>query len=227
MILIFDLDDTLYRELEFVEGGFRSVATFLEDELGLDAARTFGRLNKLLSEHGRGKTFDTFLLEEGIFSKRTLAKCIASYRYGPRTLSLSRADKRLLGELKEKTKMYVVTDGNKNVQKQKADLLGLGEYFERVLTTHSFGLDKAKPSIHCFLKIAEWEKVPVSELLYVGDNPHKDFIGLKSAGGKTVRLLRGPYQSVVAKKGYEADYTISSLHQVPKIIAGLTKGKTS
>jgi putative hydrolase of the HAD superfamily len=224
MILIFDLDDTLYRELDFVEGGFRNVAGLLEEELGLSSERTYRRLVKLLNDNGRGRVFDMFLLEQGIYSKERLMECVSRYRYGPRSLSLSDTNKKLLRELKTKFTMYVVTDGNKSVQKFKADLLGLHLYFERVLPTHSFGKNRAKPSIYCFQKIAEWERVPMSELIYIGDNPEKDFVGLKSAGGKTVRLLEGPYQNMSAKPGHEADYTIASLPLVRKILEGLTMG---
>jgi len=226
MILIFDLDDTLYRELDFVEEGFRNVAALLEGELGLNSDGTYRRLVNLLNEHGRGRVFDMFLLEEGIYSKKRLSKCLATYRYSRRSLSLSNVNKKLLLELKKKFTMYVVTDGNKNVQKFKADLLGLDAYFERVLTTHSFGTGRAKPSIYCFLRIAEWERVPLSELIYIGDNPEKDFVGLKSAGGKTVRLLEGPYQKMSAEPGHEADYRITSLPLVRKILDELTLGDT-
>ena len=226
MILIFDLDDTLYRELDFVEGGFKNVAALLEEELGLNAEKTFKRLVKLLNDNGRGGIFDMFLLEQGIYSKKRLSKCLSRYRYGLRPLRLTDTNKKFLRELKKKFTMYVVTDGNKNVQKFKAKLLGLDIYFERVLPTHSFGKERAKPSIYCFLKIAEWERVPLSELIYIGDNPEKDFVGLKAAGGKTVRLLEGPYKKMSAKPGYEADYKIKSLPLVQKLLDELTIGRT-
>ena len=40
MILIFDLDDTLYPEIDFVKSGMRAVADFMQEKHGFDSKQT-------------------------------------------------------------------------------------------------------------------------------------------------------------------------------------------
>ena len=58
MIIVFDLDDTLYVELEYVKSGFQAVSSFLEQRFGLASEETFGAMMDILESHGRGAVFD-------------------------------------------------------------------------------------------------------------------------------------------------------------------------
>jgi putative hydrolase of the HAD superfamily len=50
--------------------------------------------------------------------------------------------------------------------------------------------------------------------VYFGDNPHKDFIGIKPLGFKTVRVLKGPYRGVEKEEEYEAGRRVRTLDEV-------------
>ena len=58
MILIFDLDDTLYKEREFVKSGFKAVSRYLHFKFNLNEKKIFLQLLKILKKNGRGKIFD-------------------------------------------------------------------------------------------------------------------------------------------------------------------------
>jgi putative hydrolase of the HAD superfamily len=60
-IVVFDLDDTLYPEIEYVRSGFRAVAFELEARFDVHAEEAFALLWRALQVHGRGKTFDRVL----------------------------------------------------------------------------------------------------------------------------------------------------------------------
>ena len=51
-------------------------------------------------------------------------------------------------------------------------------------------------------------------MVYVGDNPAKDFINLNKLGMPTVRVLTGVHASAAAQPGFDAKYTISKLTEL-------------
>ena len=61
MIFIFDLDETLYTEKNFVLSGFKVVAKYLNVKHNLNYQRTFKDLKTIMKIHGRGKIFDIFM----------------------------------------------------------------------------------------------------------------------------------------------------------------------
>ncbi|MDB2331073.1 HAD hydrolase-like protein, partial [Alteromonas sp.] len=107
--------------------------------------------------------------------------------------------------------LYVVTDGNKVVQGNKVAALNITQLFKRVFVTHRFGIKHAKPSTYCFDKIRQAEKCNWQDMVYVGDNPAKDFVNLNKLGVLTVRVLTGEHSKVKAKPGYDAQHTITTL----------------
>ena len=58
MVLIFDLDDTLYNEMSYVKSGFNAVAFHLSYLFKIRQESIFNKLLKVLKENGRGKVFN-------------------------------------------------------------------------------------------------------------------------------------------------------------------------
>ncbi len=54
-LVIFDLDDTLYNERDFVYSGFMEVATYLSNKYGIDKNILFDDMVNILNSRGRGK----------------------------------------------------------------------------------------------------------------------------------------------------------------------------
>ena len=48
-------------------------------------------------------------------------------------------------------------------------------------------------------------------MIYVGDNPKKDFVNLNKKGSITIRILRGNFKNLKANKNYNAKYFIKNL----------------
>ena len=86
--------------------------------------------------------------------------------------------------------------------------------FAKVYITHRYGVRYAKPSIHCFDLIRARERCDWADLVYVGDNPSKDFVNLTPLGVRTVRVLTGEYRHVVARPKYDATHQIENLEQL-------------
>ncbi|GID07534.1 HAD family hydrolase [Pseudomonas sp. 008] len=219
MILIFDLDDTLYDESSFVTSGLGAVARHGEDAFGWDAERSLQFMLEVLEREGRGRVFDRWLELYGQLSKARVTECVKTYRHHRPSLELFPAARVLLGQLHGRVPLYLVTDGHKIVQKNKVDALGLFSVFHRVLITHRFGIHHAKPSIHCFEIIRQAEGCSWADMVYVGDNPAKDFVNLNLLGALTVRVQTGGHRNVIALPGYDAQVSIPDLDALPEILA--------
>jgi len=212
MILIFDLDDTLYPEIEYVRSGFLAVANELNYLFKWPVTESFNFMLKTLDEKGRGKVFNELLHYHGKFSKKNVKHCINKYRHHKPNIFLSEDVKSVIKYFPGNK--YVVTDGHKITQGNKVEALGISSFFKHVYITHRYGINNSKPSVHCFDLIKKREKCEWSELCYIGDNPNKDFVNLKPLGVNTIRIKTRIYDSVEIPDHLEADIVISFLNEI-------------
>lgn len=217
MILIFDLDETLYSEESFIQSGFNDVAKFLSNKFSFDYKIIYVELINILSEHGRGEVFDIFLKRKNIFSKKLLNQCVSKYRLHDPKIKLYPEALKFLK--KSDFPLYLVTDGNKVVQTRKIDALNIRKYFKKIFITHNYGVNFAKPSLHCFELIKNLESCEWSKLMYIGDNPAKDFINLNKVGANTVRLLLGANKEQVPAPDFDAKIKLASWASLSRYLA--------
>jgi putative hydrolase of the HAD superfamily len=222
MIVVFDLDDTLYPEITYVKSAFKAVSAYLAKNYALNKDIVFEQMISILETNGRGDVFDCTLQAYNIYSKKLVNQCLGVYRTTFPEIFLPQSSTKCLIQLKNYTK-YLVTDGNKIVQTNKIKALNLQKYFKKTLPTHNFGKKNAKPSTYVFHKILQWEHAKPNELVYIGDNPNKDFVNLKKEGFHTIRVLTGMFKNVFLEQKFEADYKINSLNELDeKLIQSIT-----
>jgi putative hydrolase of the HAD superfamily len=219
MILIFDLDDTLYPERSYVDSGFRAVAARLFERYEWDAATSLATMNELLETEGRGAVFDRLLAGRGVDRRAVVGECLRVYRSHLPDLTLYPAADRMLGRLQMRP--YVVTDGHKMVQQLKVRALSLEPRCSKVFITHRYGTRHAKPSTYCFDRIRNREGCRWEDMVYVGDNPAKDFVNLTPLGLRTIRVLTGEHRLAKARPGFEAQHVIDDLTCLPDVIPEL------
>lgn len=227
MILIFDLDDTLYDERIYVLSGLRAVATYGHDHFGWDPTESFQYMLNVLDSYGRGQIFDAWLVSKGKYSRSLVKKCVNVYRHHTPSLKIEPYVEELLRGFKLRYPLYMVTDGHKIVQQKKVEALGIAHFFRKVMITHRYGIRYAKPSTYCFELIRKNERCRWEDMIYVGDNPTKDFVNLNPLGVKTVRVSTGVHRNVEAMPGYDAHYSIANLAQLPDILNACSRPTTS
>ena len=213
MVLVFDLDDTLYNEITFVKSGFWAVSAHLSKSYSIPAENSYAFMVKRLSENGRGRVFDDTLQKFGLYSRKNVLKCVSVYRNHLPDIQLDREAEDCLQRFRD-FPVYIVTDGNKTVQKNKLDALGLYDRVKFCFITHRYGIKNSKPSPYCFMKICARENISPQEVVYIGDNPNKDFVGIKPLGFKTIRILKGQHKDVKEPDHYEAHYQINTLSEL-------------
>jgi putative hydrolase of the HAD superfamily len=215
MVPIFDLDDTLYDELSYVRSGFRAVAAWGETRLGWPAEASFQRLCTLLAAQGRGRVFNDWLTGHA-----SVQEALRVYRQHRPDITLWPSAVRALDALQDRP-LYLVTDGHKGVQARKIEALGITPRFRHAYITHRYGVAHAKPSAHCFALIRRREACAWQDMVYVGDNPAKDFVTLNTLGVHTVRVLTGQHRDVAARPGFDAAHRIAGLDELIPLLTRL------
>jgi putative hydrolase of the HAD superfamily len=218
-VIVFDLDDTLYDEITFVKSGFNEVANFFSLKYGVNKSLFLNKMLEILEIQGRGQVFDETLKFFNIFNKTNIKKSISIYRLHQPKISLKPEAKEVLDFFISKNiPLYLVTDGNKIVQKNKVASLEIKKYFQKIFITHRYGIKYSKPSPYCFTKISYLEGVDNKDIVYIGDNINKDFVGIKPLGFKTIRILNGMFKNDSRPFEYEAEYVIDNLKCLQEII---------
>jgi putative hydrolase of the HAD superfamily len=192
--VIFDLDDTLYPERDYVLSGFRAVADWAERR-GFDSADSaFASLESMFSSGVRGDTFDRWLESKGL-PKLLSAEMVAAYRAHTPRLSPFPQIVPLLESLRGRAKLGLVSDGYLAVQRAKFAALGLAEHFSAVVFSDELGRDCWKPSPRPFERVLDLLDERPSAAVYVADNCAKDFLGARRAGLSTiwVKYSEGDY----------------------------------
>lgn len=176
-VVCFDLDDTLYKEIDFVESAYREIA---ESEKRPDL------LPKMMGWRENDK--NVFLQFNKAIGKETLiSEYLKLYRNHYPTISLSAGFEETLNELKHRgITLGLITDGRSISQRNKIKALGLDRWFdnENLIISEETNYEKTEePNFRYFIK-----KYRGAEFTYVGDNPKKDFIVPNRLGWKTVML---------------------------------------
>jgi len=217
MVLIFDLDDTLYEERTYVSSGFRAVAQWLQTQFQWNPEVSYASMLEAQDRYGRGRIFDRVLEQQGKFAATLVRACVNVYRRHEPDIQLLPAARDLIPKLSGSS-LYVVSDGHKVAQARKMKALGIECCFKKVYLTHRYGLRHVKPSPYCFERIRLREACRWNEMVYVGDDPGKDFVNLNPLGVHTVRVLTGRHRRTAASAGYEAISRIADLTQLPRLL---------
>ena len=218
-VVVFDLDDTLYNEIEFVYSGFNAVSKYFSNKYNINKVEFFDNMVEILNKFGRGQVFDLVLKKFYIYNKINLKKSISIYRLHSPKINLPDESIETLKYIKNNNiPIYIVTDGNKIVQSKKIEALKVEKYVNKVYITHRYGLKYSKPSTYCFKKILELEKCSYNEVVYIGDNVNKDFINIKKLGFRTIRIINGMFKNVIKKEEYHAEIDINNILDVKNIL---------
>lgn len=217
--VVFDLDDTLYLERDYVLSGFRSLEEWAQKHLGVE--EFCHRAWTLFRGGERRHIFDAVLESAGIKPDRdTIQAMVALYRGHMPDIKLTADAVRCLRSFEGSVHLALVSDGPEQSQRNKIRALGIEPSFESVVLTSALGDEYAKPHVKPFLEVQKHFGPSVQQFIYVGDNPIKDFIGPRRLGWKTIRVRRheGLYSFLEADKFASAHLEIPDLNPLRDII---------
>lgn len=185
--VVFDLDDTLYGEKEYVQSGYRAVSQILSQVKNAE--------NKLWNAFEEKKSaFDEVLNTEELFTEELKQKCLEIYRNHKPDIHFYSGVQEILEELKkQKILIGVITDGRPEGQRAKIKALELEKYVDYIIVTDELGGTKyRKPCEKAFLLMKEKmeeiskQEMRFPEICYVGDNVKKDFIAPEKLGMRSI-----------------------------------------
>ena len=216
--LIFDLDDTLYNERQFVYSGYEQVANYLCNKYNLNSQEVYENMLDILIENGRNNLFNKICYKFRL--NQDIGELVDVYRKTKPVINLYDDAIKLLDDTKGKYGLGIITDGESRVQWNKIEALGIERYFDKIIVTDDIGKDYWKPSEKPYKEIVEYFGGIPKDYIFIGDNPNKDFISAKKLGMHTIRIIRdvGDYMETFLGEEYEANYTIFSLEEVKYVI---------
>lgn len=186
-VVCFDLDDTLYKEVDFLRSAFREIAEYalsISANLNMSADDLYeGMLDAYFSKKD---AFDYLVALIGTdLDKPTLLNL---YRNHVPQIALSEGAFELLTELKNRGyEVGIITDGRSVQQRNKIKALGLDMIFSEgnIIISEEFGTEK--PNIDNYRYFMK-QFPTVTDFIYVGDNVNKDFVAANLLGWTTICL---------------------------------------
>ena len=173
--VIFDLDDTLYSEKDYVRSGYRKVAEhFGKPEIADQMWEVFER---------GGKALDEVLEANGLAAQKDEALHI--YRFQEPDIQLYPGVAEMIARTRETKKVGIITDGRPEGQWAKIRALGI-QVDEIIITDELGGIEFRKPNPAAFRLMQERLTVPFERMAYIGDNTKKDFVAPESLGMRTI-----------------------------------------
>jgi putative hydrolase of the HAD superfamily len=219
--IVFDLDDTLYSERDYVLSGFKAVANWAAVNLGIEQDRGYDTLFDLYVAGVRNNTFNQWLEIHQIENTAIVPKLLDVYREHSPTISPFGESIDLLKMLTKSYKIGLVSDGYLQVQQLKWAALGLDSFFDAVVFSDSLGRENWKPSTTPFKLVLEQLNIAPEFSVYIGDNPRKDFLGARQLGMSTIWVKRSDseYGNLQPPSSeHYPDLTIDSLSQVLDLV---------
>lgn len=177
-VVVFDLDDTLFKEEDFVRSGY----SYICDRLGRPDALE-GMWN---AYRNRQDAFESLNRYCGTETDKSVF--LEWYRGHFPKITLSEGALELLEWLvSQQCKIGIITDGRKTTQSNKIDALGLNAFIDAndVVISEVFG--SAKPDARNYQYFVE-KYGEDAEYWYVGDNTDKDFIAPLKLGWQCICL---------------------------------------
>lgn len=178
-VVVFDLDDTLYKELDFLKSAYRQISHILEKQIGHEV------FEELFCWYLQGKS-SLDLLKSYYQFDETIADLVETYRFHKPAISLSPGVRHSLDLLLARNvSLAIVTDGRSKTQRNKLSALEVETDISYTVVSEEIGSEK--PALRNFELVESHFKA--DSYLYVADNTAKDFVTPNALGWSTICLL--------------------------------------
>jgi len=179
--IVFDLDDTLYKEIDFVKSAYIYINKYIRYRFDLDFSL---QIQECIEDDIN--FFDYIKSKLHYNNNFSIEKYLELYRFHFPKISLSKDTSEFLNILSDKNIDFsIITDGRSISQKNKIKALGLDNLAKNIIISEETGFEK--PHLNNF-KIIE-RIYPNKKLIYIADNTSKDFLAPNSLNWDTICLI--------------------------------------
>jgi putative hydrolase of the HAD superfamily len=164
--IIFDLDDTLISEKQYIESGFSYIAKILSIKHKISEKALYSDMLKIFNENSRN-VFNRLLDKYDInYSNEDILNFVNLYRTHNPEIQFCSDVIPLITFLKEKNiKTGIITDGNAESQRKKLKVLNAYEIFDKIIITDEYGKEYWKPHPKAFEDIRKFFNIYLPVIL--------------------------------------------------------------
>ena len=184
-IIVFDLDDTLHKEIEYLKAAYRLIAKELWGD------EWYEHYTQMLTDYHAGENvFEKMCVQRADVE---LAGLLNMYRFGVHELTLDDEVAEVLSALTAKGVILgIVSDGREVTQMNKVEALGLTRWIDADCIVINSDSKHFKPNPSGYERLLAAIRAKYGdehlEYTYVGDNLKKDFIWPNANGWNTICL---------------------------------------
>ena len=215
--IVFDLDDTLISERDYIKIGFKYVSKIISDRYKLDNNEVYEVMRELFKESPKNvfnRVLDNFNIK---YKKEEVLYLVKEYREHKPNIEFYKDVIPTINKLRNNGyKLGIITDGYKETQNKKIDVLNCKTLFDEIIITDELGKEYWKPHERSYKLMSKKLNVDLSEMVYIGDNEAKDFVTANLLGVKTIRIERinGIYKENLLSNRYKAKYKLDCLEDL-------------
>lgn len=176
---VFDLDDTLFPEIDFLKSAYTYLARNIKSE---DASALY---NEMWRRYCAKENVFQWLVQtySNEVKHLNIDWLLTEYRHHLPNIKLPEQTASFLQTLQTNNiPCGLITDGRSITQRNKLKALGIEKYFSDIIISEEFGSEKPDPRNYNYFK----EKYGDKDFYFVGDNTSKDFIVPAALGWTTI-----------------------------------------
>lgn len=212
-VVVFDLDDTLVSELDFLKSAYREIAQVVDPD---NDVKLF---DEMLHWRDSGENVFQRLIE--LYPTLLLDNLLEVYRLHKPNLQPANGSVALIGDLRNTGNILgLITDGRSITQRNKLKGSGIIHLFDRIIISEEFGSEK--PNSANFSNFHDYNG---KNYLYIGDNPRKDFISPNNLGWVTIGILDNGTnihkQDMELSGNYQPKYWVRDFLELKQLLISL------
>ena len=208
--LVFDVDDTLYKQIVPFENAYKSLFDMdIDMEQFYLMSRYYSDVKFEASRNGE-MTMDEYHIYRIREAAKDLGVCLSDkqalnmqkeYKKNQQKLQMSDITISIL-ELAKKNnvKLGIITNGPSEHQWSKVKALGVEKWIdkENIIVSGDYGINK--PDVRIYEIMQEKLQLPNDSLYYIGDSLENDIVGANNAGWKAIWINR--YKKKLPENAY-------------------------
>jgi putative hydrolase of the HAD superfamily len=177
---VFDLDDTLYSEIDFVKSSFKYIACNIEPDLSLEL------YDKMLQLFLSGANVFSYIIEKFPGKQKSMDELLNLYRNHFPDITLKEGVFEMLKKIKSKNgRIGLITNGRQITQRNKIEALGLKKIIDDTIISEEFGFEKPNEEAFRYFE----NKHKKFKFYYFGDNLKIDFVSPKRLGWYCIGVI--------------------------------------
>lgn len=211
---VFDLDDTLINEFDYLQSAFYEIAILIAPKG--EIADVYG---KMLEFYAQKENIFQEILRYTKNSTYEIKSLLNIYRnHYPNSIEPKENALNILQKIKDKGHyLGLVSDGRSITQRNKLKALKIENLFDLIIISEEFGTEK--PDMKNFEIFNQFK---TNENYYIADNTSKDFLAPNKLGWKTICLINQGknihQQNFTTCADYQPIINIKNLDELTKYI---------